>query len=746
MSTIDNKKAASVSSTLAAHHRELLADSAISEEVAAERGYYTATKRAQLADLGFPRAQQVVPSLIIPIRDSRGGVVTYQARPDQPRIGANGRPIKYETPAATPPALDVPIRARASLRSSHSPLWITEGARKADAAVSAGLTCVSLPGVWSWVKRLNGDARTVLPDLQRVKLEERKVVVAFDSDVMTKPAVHQALEALAAYLNSQGALVHCLYLPEPEPGEKCGLDDFLAANKVEDLWQHVESTLRQPPKPKPKTPALPTANLLATVESLLCRYVRFPDEHGPTALALFALHTHAFSSAAATPYIYIKSPQKRSGKTRVLEVLELPVRGALRSSSISAAAIYQSVEKWRPTLLIDEVDAVFSSKSEKAEALREIINGGNRPGAPAVRGSQDGEPAVFDCFSPKVLAGIDSGRLPDTIRDRSIVIGLERKLRTDRVDRLRNRKIAGEVEELRGRLSDWATENEEALADFEAESMFEIDDRLDEAWEPLFAIAELAGCGWPERARAAAIALSAGAEDSGEDHAATLLSALRAIVVGESMLTKDICKLLNEDDDLPFGAYRKDEGIDGRRLSRMLKPYAIRPTNVRPPEGGQGKGYRREDFEAVWARYTADPETSPAQEAASGPSQASQRPSPADYGSSKPQTNGTDIGTDAIANSSRDVPTSAGTDNGTDGVTDPSHPQTASESQIQPPWDAGTDGTDQRRPAAGGTFSNGNRPAETIDPVLGCDPFPGMRRAPGYQDRPSADPPPKETP
>lgn len=691
-----NKQAsAGKSPALAEQHADLLQSSAISDEVAAERGYFTATRRSQLADLGFPRAQQVVPALVIPIRDSRGQVVTYQTRPDQPRIGENGRPIKYETPAKTPPALDVPPAARQSLGSTVSPLWITEGARKADAGVGAGLCCVSVPGVWSWARRLNGDAREVLPDLQRVKLDDRKVVLAFDSDVMTKPQVYAALEAFAGYLTSRGALVHFLYLPELEPGEKTGLDDYLAEHPVEELWQHVAETLRPPPKPKPKAPALPTAKLLTTVESLLRRYVRFPDEHGPTALALYALHTHAIDAAHATPYIYVKSPQKRSGKTRVLETLSLPVREPIRSTSVSAAAIYQAVERWRPTLLIDEVDTIFQSRSETAEQLRGIINGGNRRGAVAIRGTQDGEPVMFETFCPKVLAGIDTGKLPDTIRDRSIVIGLERKLRTEQVARLRNREIAGEVEELRKRLSDWAAENEPALANYEAKPLLEIDDRLDEAWEPLFAIADLAGCGWPERARAAARTLAAGAEDTGEDHAALLVEALRSIVLAESVLTKDICAALNENDDLPFGAYRNEGGIDARRLSRMLKPYGIKPGNVRPPEGGQGKGYRREQFEEVWDRYA-----SPADDATAGASQPSQRPTDLDSGIDKPEAAGTDPLPEPELHPSQPSPVERGTDTNGASVTDPYQPQTASESHKQDHRDGGTDGTAAHRDVA----------------------------------------------
>lgn len=595
--------------SLQEQHRDLLEASAISPEVAAERGYWTATRKAELEALGFKRGQASVPALVIPIRDVVGKIVNYQIRPDQPRIDDTGRPVKYESPAGIPPTLDIPPRCRDRLGSPRSPLWITEGARKADAAAAAGLCCVSVPGVWSWAKRLNGDARQVLPDLQRVRLEDRQVIVAFDSDAMVKAPVHAALEALGAYLASQGALVQFCYLPEVEPGVKRGLDDFLAAGPAEDLWQHVEDELREPAKKAKKTkPALHTATLLKYVDNLLGRFVHFPsgDGHQRVALCLYVLHTWALGSV--TPYMYVRSPQKRSGKTRLLEVLELACRHPLRAASITEAAIFQAVQALSPTLMIDEVDAIFTAKSERAEALRGVLNAGNRRGAVVVRGTADGEPATFSTFCCKVLAGIDTGKLPDTIRDRAIVIDMERKLRSERVERFRVEDLGDQPEELRKMLEDWAAEHHDELASYRCEPLPAISDRLEEAWEPLLAIAHLAGDPWPQRSREAAVAL-ASIEDGSHDHGELLLAALKQMFVEQDALhSKTICAALNEDEELPFGAYRRGDGIDGRGLSRLLRPYGIRPQDVRPPSGENRKGYRREWFAEKWSRYVLEPE------------------------------------------------------------------------------------------------------------------------------------------
>ena len=605
------------------HDAELLAASAIEPEVIAERGYYTATRKSELEALGFKRGQCIVPALVIPIRSATGQLVTYQIRPHWPRIGENGRPVKYESPAMIPPALDVPPRVTDRLRRTAEALWITEGARKADSAVSAGLVCVSVPGVWAWARRLNGDARTVLPDLARIGFHERRVILAFDSDVMEKPAVHKALAAFADYLQSRGATVLYLYLPELEPGEKTGVDDFLAAgHDIGELWDYIADELRAPRPEKSRREAWPTANLLWEVEQWLCRHVVFPSEHHVTTLALWTLHTWCFDRFAATPYLNVCSPVKRSGKSRTLETLELLCRSPLKASSITEAALFQAVEARRPTLLIDEVDTLFSSRSERAELLRGVLNDGYREGGKVLRGSQDGEPVEFATFCPKALSGINTGRMPDTITDRAITISLKRKMRGEPVRRLRRRDVDQDAGALAERFADWAAEHGEQLGDWRlAEPILEISDRAEEVWEPLLAIAELAGDDWPNRARGAAVALS-GVDAGSEDHGELLLTALRGLFdADEALFSKDICEKLNADTELPFHDYRKGAGINPSRLGRMLRPYEIQSKTVRR-DSETAKGYQREQFEDAWSRYVDD---SPAQTAAEVPSQASQR-------------------------------------------------------------------------------------------------------------------------
>ena len=234
-------------------HAELLERSAVHPDVARERGYVTADTKAQLARLSFEPYQQIVPALVVPVHDVTGAIVTYQLRADHPRVTKAGKTVKYETRAKSPMVIDVPPRVRGQLGDPAVPLWITEGARKADAAVSAGLCCIALLGVWNWRGSNSVGGTLALADWESIALKSRRTYLAFDSDLMTKQGVRAALLRLGAFLAKRGADVRFVYLPQD--GEaKTGLDDYLAAGgSIDDLVTSATPELRTaegtPPEP-----------------------------------------------------------------------------------------------------------------------------------------------------------------------------------------------------------------------------------------------------------------------------------------------------------------------------------------------------------------------------------------------------------------------------------------------------------------------------------------------------------------
>jgi hypothetical protein len=122
------------------------------------------------------------------------------------------------------------------------------------------------------------------------------------------------------------------------------------------------------------------------------------------------------------------SPEPGSGKTRTLEVLEDLVPAPMHVLSASTAAIFRTIEVEQPTLLLDEVDAIFGrrGKDDNNEDLRALLNAGHRIGATIPRCvGPSHEVRRFPVYAAVALAGL--GDLPDTLMTRSVVIRMRRR-------------------------------------------------------------------------------------------------------------------------------------------------------------------------------------------------------------------------------------------------------------------------------------------------------------------------------
>jgi hypothetical protein len=209
-----------------AHLKELQA-SGISPEISADRGTFTAETANDLPAV-FADYQRR-PGLVFPIRDTTGQVVAGQLKADHPRQDKNGKLVKYDTAHNGKQCIDVPVRARPMLGDPTVPLVVTEGCKKVDSGLSHGIRCIiGLQGVYGWRGANEHGGKTALADWESIALNGRNVVLAFDSDVMTKATVRGALERLSAFLKQRHANVRYLLLPALPNGDKCGLDDFFA--------------------------------------------------------------------------------------------------------------------------------------------------------------------------------------------------------------------------------------------------------------------------------------------------------------------------------------------------------------------------------------------------------------------------------------------------------------------------------------------------------------------------------------
>jgi len=250
------------------HLKMLTEESGISEQLIRERGYRTITSEGDLVQYGFSPAQRRVPGLLIPLHTTDGKVGLHVYRPDNPRTYENRgkrdsdglRPVKvlkYEIPKNTGVRVDCPPACLKKLKNPSIPLYITEGQKKADSLATAGACAIDLLGVWNFKGHNEFGATTILADFDFVAWENRSVRIVFDSDVMYKPSVRQAMERLTEILQRKGATVSAIYLSNHPSGIKWGVDDWLASgHDLKDL-----EALAELPRPIPQA-ALPTIELL----------------------------------------------------------------------------------------------------------------------------------------------------------------------------------------------------------------------------------------------------------------------------------------------------------------------------------------------------------------------------------------------------------------------------------------------------------------------------------------------------
>jgi hypothetical protein len=343
------------------------------------------------------------------------------------------------------------------------------------------------------------------------------------------------------------------------------------------------------------------------IVAFIRRYVVLTDEQAD-AIALWVIHTHSYDALGITPYLAITSPEKRSGKTLLLEILELLVREPWLSGSVTGATLARMIDANAPTLLLDESDVAFSSSGDYAEALRGVLNTGFRASGKYTRCVGDNHKVTtFSTFSPKAIAGLRT--LPDTIADRSISIRLQRKTASEPVERFRRRKVEPTAALLKERIEHWVEGNQDPLAIAYVDELPELSDRANDIWEPLFGIARFVGGDWPERARRAALVLS-GPQDAHDDSIGVqLLSDIREVFAqkGDRISSAELKTALIAIEDSPWGDWKAGKPITSQGLSKLLRRYGIKTMSVWIPDGGKVVGYKVEQFGDAFERYLHPP-------------------------------------------------------------------------------------------------------------------------------------------
>ena len=342
--------------------------------------------------------------------------------------------------------------------------------------------------------------------------------------------------------------------------------------------------------------------LLSDIAGTISKFIVCKPETAH-ASALWVAMTWFMDVVQVAPLAVISAPEKRCGKSQLLTLLGKLSHRAMVASNITPAALFRVIDAWQPALMIDEADAFMRENEE----LRGILNSGHtRDSAYVVRVvGDDHTPKQFSTWGAKAIAGI--GHLADTLMDRAIVLDLRRKLLHENVERLRHAD-PGLFSDLASKLARFAADSREAVRQARPELPQALHDRAQDNWEPLLAIADVAGGVWPERARQAALSIS-GASDGNATIGNELLADIREIFEAKQINrigTADLIEALCADDEKSWATFNRGKPISPRQVAKWLKGYGITSKQMRIGYTS-GKGYEKSWFEEIFMRYLDSP-------------------------------------------------------------------------------------------------------------------------------------------
>jgi putative DNA primase/helicase len=625
-------------------------------------------------------------AICFPLIDAAGNVISYSARVHPPALfGAEHREAKFVHTAGLPTRPFITWPTWAVAKRTDVRLLITEGPTRGLISYQCGVCAIALTGVWNIAdKRKTDDEKLVLHStLRQFSWTNRETVLAFDRDVCNEEVLHAVIRNILL-LHLAGAVVKTI---EWDPQYK-GLDDYVMfkagsdptlqtevlnellgnakdafeffapqylhlvcreldtiamseaarsqlANLLHDRLNVAASALRrEEPKQAEKEKSRVAvfvdetepghnaindgADLLDRIQAAVARHIVM-DEHDRVAVTLWIVLDFLTSGFYTVPYLTVHSPIKRCGKTNLLIVLRHLGWNTALITNITTAAMFRVVDEFAPTLLIDEAETFL----KKNEELRGILNAGHkRADAYVLRFNNDlGKTERFSTFCPKVIALI--GKLHETLADRSIILNLRRRLKTEKITPIRYLDSEA-LKTLKSDIVRWCKDNGKKIWQARPAVPETLNDRAAENWEPLMAIAQIAGGDWPKKARDAALAKGL-TEDEADSVILYLLRSLRTIWDnpdvkklddGDFIRTPDLLCMLNDDETAPWADWKKGDvkRLSARKLSNLLREYSVHAERLQVARGDNPHGYRLSKLQPLFDRYLDEeppPEDSP---------------------------------------------------------------------------------------------------------------------------------------
>lgn len=368
-----------------------------------------------------------------------------------------------------------------------------------------------------------------------------------------------------------------------------------------------------------KTDASEGARILDDLAIQFSNYLSLPPG-GVEALSLWTVFAWAHEAFAISPILTLVSPTMRAGKSTVFEMLEqLLIPETYHPSSITPAVLFRlkgiaeedqqtpPAEPTRPKLclLIDEADWL-----KVRGDLQAVLNSGHNRRSAFVFRMQGAEVGRFSSWYPKALALIDrpSSPLPSTVRDRSLLVPMQRMKAGETKPKFPRHQTVPELASLQERMTLWVRANYSELRELAGSTALlsaeKLTSRARDNWHPLMCIARVAGGEWETFARRSSLILSDATRET--ELLVELLDSVKEVFEtekAEKLRSVMLVEKLVAREASPW----KDQRLTATKLSRMLRPLHIGPHQTWIGGTLAAKAnkqcYERADFNDAFDRY-----------------------------------------------------------------------------------------------------------------------------------------------
>ncbi len=357
---------------------------------------------------------------------------------------------------------------------------------------------------------------------------------------------------------------------------------------------------------EPYPDSVEPAQLLDEISTTIRRFIVL-DKYQADIASLWVAACWFVDVIHTAPIALINAPEKACGKTQLLTLLGKLAPRATQLSGISPSVLFRMIEKYQPTLFVDEIETVLKDNEE----LRGLLNAGhNRDSAYVWRSSGDDfEPKHFTVWGMKAIAGINAIKLAETVTSRSIIFELRRKKQGESVERLRYIDSAL-IGRLTAQLARFACDYSDQVKRTRLILPDDLGDREQDNVEPLLQVAHVAGNHWPDTAVKAALKICGTAQNS-QSIATELLGDIQEIFESKCVTkisTTDLIQALISDEEKSWATYNRGKQLSPKQLANRLRPYSIYSKTIRLGYG-TAKGYELNQFKDAFERYL--PEHSP---------------------------------------------------------------------------------------------------------------------------------------